>query len=125
MPQHDDLHLLQEVPIRSPSYASYIFQTYEDGIFNAKLPVVTTDPNLLEEQARKAMSQKGFVYIYGGAGNMSSVDANRLAFLQWRIIPRVLKPCAPRDLRVKIFGVTYGTSPIILTLLMEQNDEAM
>lgn len=93
---------------RRPPYATHLVRTYEDGIFNAKLPIVTTDPNLLEEQARRVMGNKPFGYIYGGAGEMSSVHTNHLAFRQWRIIPRVLKPCAPRDLRVKLFGDTYG-----------------
>ena len=93
---------------KRPPYASHISKTYEDGIFKDKLPIVTTDPNLLEEQARQVMGNKPFGYIYGGAGEMSSVDENRLAFRRWRIVPRVLKPCAPRDLRVKLFGATYG-----------------
>ncbi|KAF4988180.1 hypothetical protein FDECE_15156 [Fusarium decemcellulare] len=96
---------------KRPPYAFHIAKTYEDGIFNDKLPIVTTDPNLLEDQARQAMGNKPFGYIYGGAGEMSSVDENRLAFRRWKIVPRVLKPCAPRDLRVKLFGVIYGNIP--------------
>jgi hypothetical protein len=96
-------------------YASYIAETYENGIFNNKLPIVTTDPKLLEGQARRAMGNKPFGYIYGGAGQMSSVDANRLVFDQWRIIPRVLKPSSPRDLRVRLFGSTYGNIPPVST----------
>lgn len=98
----------QDQPSARPPYASYIGKTYEDGIFNQKLPLVTTDPNFLEEQARQVMGNKAFGYIYGGAGEMSSVEANHLAFRQWRIVPRVLKPCFPSDLRVNLFGHTYG-----------------
>ncbi|PNP76156.1 hypothetical protein FNYG_10445 [Fusarium nygamai] len=79
-----------------------------------KLPIVTTDPKLLEDQARRSMGNKPFGYIYGGAGQMSSVDANRLAFDQWRIIPLVLKPSSPRDLCVRLFGSTYVDSLLLM-----------
>jgi hypothetical protein len=98
---------------RSQPYGSHIAKLYEDGIFNEKLPIVTTDPNLLEEQAREAMGQKPFGYIYGGAGGMSAVEANRRAFQKWRIIPRVLKPSSPRNLTVKLFGDVYGKFVIL------------
>ncbi|KEZ41998.1 hypothetical protein SAPIO_CDS6390 [Scedosporium apiospermum] len=77
------------------------------------LPIVTTDPNALEEQARGAMETKSFKYIYRGAGELSTMDANRLAFRQWRIIPRVLKPASPRDLTTELFCVKYD-SPLLV-----------
>ncbi|KAL6890798.1 FMN-dependent dehydrogenase [Trichoderma evansii] len=98
---------------RRQPYNYHISKMYEDGIFNRKLPIVTTDPSLLEEQARKAMGQKPFGYIYAGAGVMLSVEANRRAFDKWRIIPRYLKPSSPRDLTVKLFGEVYG-SPLLI-----------
>ncbi|KUI60456.1 hypothetical protein VP1G_07654 [Cytospora mali] len=54
-----------------------------------------------------------FNYIYGGAGEGATMDANRLAFRQWKIIPRFLRPTKPRDLRVEIFGQTYQ-SPVVM-----------
>ncbi|KAL7904915.1 FMN-dependent dehydrogenase [Trichoderma velutinum] len=98
--------------LRQP-YGSHIAKMYEDGVFNEKLPIVTTDPNLLEEQAREAMGHKPFSYIYGGAGGMSAVEGNHRAFHQWRIIPRVLKPSSPRNLTVKLFGNVYD-SPLLI-----------
>lgn len=91
-----------------PPYAAYIQTIYQEGILAGKLPVVTTNPSLLEEQARKAMTPEGFNYILGGAGEMSTMDANRLAFRQWKIIPRFLRPSSPRDLKTELFGTTYG-----------------
>ncbi|KAH8803715.1 FMN-dependent dehydrogenase [Xylogone sp. PMI_703] len=96
-----------------PLYGSHIAKIYEDGVFDDKLPIVTTDPNLLEEQARQAMGHKSFSYIYGGAGGMSSVEANRDEFRQWRIAPRVLKPSSPRNLTVKLFDDAYDT-PLLM-----------
>ena len=52
---------------------------------NNKLPTVTTDPNALEAQARKYMSARSFNYVSGGAGEKSTMDANRLAFRHWKV----------------------------------------
>lgn len=88
-------------------YGEYQIDIYKKGIFLGEPPVVTTGSNGLEAQARKAMEPGPFNYIYGGAGEASTMDANRLAFRQWKIIPRVLRPTIPRDLSVKLFGQTY------------------
>lgn len=49
-----------------------------------KLPIVTTDPNRLEEQAKKYLGARSFNYVAGGAGEKATMDANRLAFRQWK-----------------------------------------
>lgn len=89
-------------------YAAYLKEILQKGILTEQLPIVTTDPNRLEAQAKKAMSKRGFDYIIGGAGEAATMDANREAFSQWKIIPRVLKPTTPRDLRISLFGKKYG-----------------
>lgn len=90
-------------------YASFMSLVVQKGVLAGSLPVVTTNPNLLEEQAKKKMSKAGYDYIKGGAGEAATMDANRLAFRQWKIIPRVMKPTTPRDLRVTLFGHNYST----------------
>lgn len=94
-------------------YANYLRTVVQKGLLMGKLPVVTTDPNKLEEQAQKAMEKKGFDYIRGGAGEAATMDANRLAFRQWKIVPRVLTPTTPRDLSVTLFGKKYGTVQLL------------
>ncbi|KAF3016861.1 hypothetical protein E8E14_012099 [Neopestalotiopsis sp. 37M] len=96
----------------APSYGQYQLQIYAQGIFGGVKPAITTDPNKLREQAQRAMTPEAFNYIAGGAGEGATVDANRLAFRQWKIIPRMLRPTVPRDLRVELFGRTYQT-PIL------------
>ena len=91
-----------------PPYAQHQFDIYLKALMLGQYPLVTTDPNKLEGQARKAMTKEGFNYVFGGAGEQSTVLANRLAFRRWRLIPRFLKPASPRDLRVNLFGQTYG-----------------
>ncbi|POR33237.1 Putative lactate 2-monooxygenase PB1A11.03, partial [Tolypocladium paradoxum] len=94
-------------------YAAYLQTVMQKGVLAGQLPVVTTNPNRLEEQARKTMPQKGFDYIKGGAGESATMDANRLAFRQWNIVPRMLRPTNPRDLGVTLFGQKYDT-PLLM-----------
>lgn len=90
-----------------PPFGEYQLELYRNGVLLGEPPVVTTNPNELEAQARKAMAPGPFNYIYGGAGEASTMEANRLAFRQWKIIPRVLRPTVPRDLTVELFGKKY------------------
>ena len=48
-------------------------------------PSVTKDPNKLEEQAKAVMSAASYAYVGGGAGERATMDANRLAFRQWKV----------------------------------------
>ncbi|PFH61427.1 hypothetical protein XA68_17413 [Ophiocordyceps unilateralis] len=89
-------------------YGFYLKELIGKGIKDGQPPVVTTNPNLLEETARKTMTERGFNYIRGSAGEGATRDANRLAFRQWKIVPRVLRPTTPRNLSVTLFGRTYG-----------------
>lgn len=94
-------------------YAEYVRTLLQQGVLQGKLPRVTTNPNDLEAQARKAMSKKGFEYIYGGVGEGAGVVSNRAAFARWNIVPRVLVPTSPRDLSVTLFGQRYD-SPVVM-----------
>jgi hypothetical protein len=91
-----------------PTYGSYQIALYTDALISGKKPVVTTDPNKLEQAAREKMSPEAFNYVFGGAGEQSTVSSNRQAFRQWKLIPRMLRPTVPRNLSIKLFGKTYG-----------------
>lgn len=93
-----------------PPYGQYQLDLYVQAMIGGSKPVVTTDPNKLEQAAREAMRPEAFNYVFGGAGEQATMHANRLAFRQWKLIPRMLRPTVPRDLRVKLFGKTYGES---------------
>lgn len=56
-----------------------------NGLLKNVLPTVTTDPNKLEEQAKKALGARNYNYVAGGAGERATMDANRLAFRQWKV----------------------------------------
>ncbi|KAL8908532.1 MAG: hypothetical protein Q9207_000742 [Kuettlingeria erythrocarpa] len=102
-----------EHPGGGRKYGAFQTEIYKDGILNQKLPTVTTDPNKLEEQARKFLDVRSFNYVAGGAGEKATMDANRLAFRQWKMIPRMLRPTTHRDLRVELFGQTFD-SPLLI-----------
>lgn len=75
-------------------------------------PTVTTDYTKLEDQAKQKMSAIAYSYVGGGAGERATMDANRLAFRQWKLVPRMLQPTTLRDMTVKLFGQTYQ-SPVL------------
>lgn len=88
-------------------FGQYQVELYRNGVMLGELPKITTHPSKLEEQARKVMEPGPFNYIFGGAGEGATMDANRLAFRQWKLVPRFLRPTIPRDLSVNLFGQTY------------------
>ena len=66
-------------------YGAYQMQIYTNGLLKNTLPTVTTDPNKLEEQAKQALGVRSYNYVAGGAGERATMDANRLAFRQWKV----------------------------------------
>lgn len=94
--------------MKGRTYGAYQNDIYAAGALLGKRPLVTTDPNKLEAQARGKLVSEYFNYVAGGAGEQATMDANRLAFRQWKMIPRMLRDVTVRDLRVKLFGETYG-----------------
>jgi lactate 2-monooxygenase len=92
-------------------WGAYQTEIYAAGLVQSRLPIVTTDPNKLEEQARESLAPGPYNYVAGGAGEKATMDANRLAFRQWKMIPRMLKSTTARDVRTELFGETYGIFP--------------
>ncbi|KAI0404934.1 glycolate oxidase [Xylaria palmicola] len=103
-------HVEESIP---PPFGNYQAEIYTRGLLHDVLPLVTTDPNKLRLQAKEAMSEDAYNYIAGGAGEGATMDANRLAFRQWKIVPRMMRPNAPRDLSVSLFGEQYD-SPVLV-----------
>jgi len=72
--------------------------------FAGRTPEVPTESGALKAKARAVMTEEGFAYAAGGAGEERTVAANRTAFDRWRIRPRVLRGVETRDLSVRLFG---------------------
>src|SRR6187549_3062935 len=81
---------------RRPSALDWQSQIYLNG-FAGTRPSVNIDLITLEESARKVISPEAFAYIAGGAGNESTVRANRDAFEKHKIVPRMLRNVGERD----------------------------
>src|ERR1700682_2450198 len=57
-----------------------------------------------EARAREALDQPSFDYIAGGAGSELTMKANREAFYRRRLVPKMLRGTAERDLGVEVLG---------------------
>lgn len=78
---------------------------YTAGV-HGRRPVVPTDFAELERRARRAMSERAWAYIAGGAGEGRTMTANRAALDKWAIVPRILRDVSQRSLQVDLFGAT-------------------
>ncbi|MCP3027249.1 alpha-hydroxy-acid oxidizing protein [Halobacillus sp. A5] len=74
-----------------------------------RLPVIYEE---WKERARQVLEDGPYYYVAGGAGGEQTMEANREAFNQWKIVPRMLRNVENRDLTVMLFGETYE-SPLM------------
>ncbi|MGP0062839.1 MAG: lactate 2-monooxygenase [Isosphaeraceae bacterium] len=58
-------------------------------------------------RARKKLKTKAYDYLAGGAGAEETMRANLEAFRRWRIVPRLLRNVALRDLGVEVLGQRF------------------
>lgn len=77
-----------------------------------QLPPCSSDPITLQQQAEKKFTEGGYWYATSNAGVGWTDAANRQAFWQWRIKPRMLVDTNSRDMTVTLFGRTLS-SPLI------------
>lgn len=102
---------------------------YRDGV-SGLTPTIPTDPHTLEKAAADALSEQALAYLAGGAGTEATMRANRAAFDQWAIIPRMLRDVSARDLTTELFGrrlpAPIALAPIgVLELAHEDADLAV
>jgi L-lactate dehydrogenase (cytochrome) len=77
------------------------------------LPELPTDLTRLEGLAERRLSARSFGYVAGSAGSEATARANRAAFERVRIVPRMLRDVAQRDLSVEVLG-TAMPAPVLL-----------
>src|SRR5881227_2291750 len=104
-------------------------QIYLGGV-SGRRPRVPLDSRRLERAARRALGKDAYAYIRAGAGNERTMYANRAAFDQWRIVPRMLRDVSLRDTSVELFGrrlpSPFLLAPIgVLELAHKDADEAV
>jgi lactate 2-monooxygenase len=67
----------------------------------------------LERQALEAMEPRAAGYVWAGAGSEDTMSENTEAFRRWRIVPRMLRDVARRDLSTTVLG-TEMPAPLML-----------
>jgi len=94
------------------SLADFQNETYLNGLADV-LPDLPADLTKLEELAREKLSATSYGYVAGAAGSEATARANLEAFDRWRIVPRMLRDVAERDLSVEVLG-TAMPAPVVL-----------
>jgi lactate 2-monooxygenase len=93
-------------------FGAYQAEIYLQGLGEV-VPPFTTDGSALAEVAAARLEAGPYGYVAGAAGSGATDRANRAAFDQWRIVPRMLTGASPRDLSTTILG-TPSPAPILL-----------
>jgi len=92
--------------------ADYYREIYARGL-GGETPAIPVAVAELEQQARAAMDPKAANYVWAGAGTEDTIDANAEAFRRRRIVPRMLRDVAERDLSTTVLG-TAMPAPLLL-----------
>jgi lactate 2-monooxygenase len=85
---------------------------YRDGALGRR-SVAPVSPDLLAAAARRRMGLRAWAYVAGSAGQQRTARANEAAFDRWRLVPRMLRDIAVRDISVELFGQRLS-SPFLL-----------
>lgn len=93
-------------PTRHSDYQREIYGTL------GTRPTFSTDPVLLEAQAKEVMTKQAWGYIDGSAALGLTYKHNRSAFERYPLVPRMLCDVTQRSTRVTLFGKEYD-SPIL------------
>jgi lactate 2-monooxygenase len=96
----------------SASAGDYYRAIYARGLAGEtpSLPVSWAE---LERSAAEAMDTKAANYVFAGAGSEDTMRENLEAFRRWRIVPRMLRDVADRDLSTTVLG-TEMAAPVLL-----------
>jgi isopentenyl diphosphate isomerase/L-lactate dehydrogenase-like FMN-dependent dehydrogenase len=93
-------------------FADYYREIYVRGLVG-ETPSIPVSVAELERRAAEAMDERTANYVFAGAGSEGTIDANREAFRRRRIVPRMLRDVAARDLSTTVLGTTMP-APLML-----------
>jgi len=85
---------------------------YRAGLYGRR-PRVPVNSTALQRAAAKKMSRRARGYIDGSAGSEATAAANRAAFDQWQLTPRVASPVTVRNTTIELLGEQLS-SPFLL-----------
>ncbi|WP_137287027.1 alpha-hydroxy-acid oxidizing protein [Halorussus salinisoli] len=102
-------------------------EVYASGMLADQRPDLPTNPDELREEAMAALSEEAYAYVVGSAGGEDTADRNREAFRQWRIVPRMLRDVAERDLSVELLDqrlpVPVALAPVGVQSIIHEGGE--
>jgi lactate 2-monooxygenase len=93
-------------------FADYYREIYAYGL-GGVTPSIPVSVEQLEARAHEAMDERAANYVFAGAGSEDTMRANRAAFEKRRIVPRMLRDVAERDLSTTVLG-TSMPAPLML-----------
>jgi lactate 2-monooxygenase len=93
-------------------FADHYREIYMRGLAG-ETPAVPVSAAELERAAVAAMEPRAANYVCAGAGREETIRANAEAFRRWRIVPRMLRDVAERDLSTSLLG-TAMPAPLML-----------
>jgi isopentenyl diphosphate isomerase/L-lactate dehydrogenase-like FMN-dependent dehydrogenase len=93
-------------------FANFQYEIYARGLADEK-PTLPVSVAALQERAREELSPPAYGYVAGGAGAERTMHANLQAFERWKIVPRMLRDVAVRDLSSTLLG-TELPAPLML-----------
>ncbi len=92
--------------------ADYYREIYIRGL-GGETPAIPVSIDELERRAVAAMEPRAANYVGAGAGSEDTIAANAEAFRHHRIVPRMLRDVATRDLSTTVLG-TAMPAPLML-----------
>lgn len=95
-----------------PPFANYQAEIFLRGMAGER-PSHPVSLAGLEREVQRAAEPRVVDYVFGGAGSEDTMRANLEAFRRWRIVPRMLRDVAERDLSVTVLG-TEMPAPVAL-----------
>ncbi len=95
-----------------PDPADYYREIYARGL-GGETPSIPVAIAELEHRAAEEMDPNAAAYVFAGAGTEETIDANRSAFARRRLVPRMLRDVAARDLSTHVLG-TEMPAPLLL-----------
>jgi lactate 2-monooxygenase len=93
-------------------FADYYREIYARGL-GGETPAIPVPIAELERLAEEAMDERAANYVFAGAGSHGTIDANREALARHRIVPRMLRDVATRDLSTTVLD-TAMPAPLLL-----------
>ncbi len=95
-----------------PPFANYQAEIFLRGMTGER-PGHPISLGALEREVQLNAEPRVADYVFGGAGSEDTMRANLEAFRRWRIVPRMLRDVAERDLSVTVLG-TAMPAPVAL-----------